>query len=319
MITFDRKDKIFNILSCLSFIVLFIIFFIQTDINAEVMEKRFFLMGDGEIHIKNIKTGKEAKVKLLNSDGQLDSYAFEKIDEVFDFPTSKKGENISPRLIFMLDYFSDKVAGGTTINLVSGYRSPEHNAKIREKGANVAKTSTHIDGLALDFYIEGIDGKRLWEIIRQYHCCGVGHYGGNIIHLDAGRPRFWDASTSKVHTGESDYNRRIYITTEYDRYKSGETIRLSFSSVSDFGFGIKRKIFLTDLDGEKEFAHAYINNYFDQECIMINDRKTSRFIYFNLPNNLKNGRYKIKLDFCNKPFQEMPSQVLSNQIEIIGE
>ena len=55
----------------------------------------------------------------------------------------------------------------------------------------MASTSTHMDGTAIDFYIDGVDGKGLWEMIRHEACCGVGHYGGRTIHLDAGRPRFW--------------------------------------------------------------------------------------------------------------------------------
>ncbi len=305
----------------ISIFVLFFssIFYLSSYTYAGVKQSRFFLIGDGQIHIRNAKTGKEAKVSLLNADGQLNFQSFERIDEVFNFPTLEKGENISPRLIFMLDYFSDIVASGKVIILESGYRSPDYNTQLRNKGANAAKTSTHIDGMALDFYIEGVDGKRLWETIRQHQCCGVGHYGGNLVHLDAARPRFWEASTSKVHTGESDYNRKIYLSTEYDRYKSGENVRLSFSAISDFGFGIRKNVFIMDLNGEKVVANAYINNHNDKDCIMINDRRSSRFIYFTLPANLKEGKNKIRIDFCNKPFEQMPSQVLSNPIEIIAE
>ncbi len=306
----------YSILAC--FKALFLIGLLQFFLLpvCEAQSGRFFLMGNGKIHIRNEKTGNEANVTLLNSEGALNKTAFEKIDEVFNFPTKKMGENISPRLIFMLDYFSDLVAPDKVIIIESGYRSPDYNTNIRKKGANAAKTSTHIDGMAVDFRIDGVDGKKLWELIKSHDCCGVGHYGGQTVHLDSARPRFWEASTSKVHTGESDYNRRIYLSTDYDRYNAGETIRLSFSSVSDFGFGVKSKILITDDEvKEKIIAEAMLINEGDSDCIMINDRKSSRFLYFVLPDKINAGRYRVRVDFCKRPFEQMPANVYSNRIE----
>ncbi|MBP8646549.1 MAG: DUF882 domain-containing protein [Syntrophobacteraceae bacterium] len=280
---------------------------------------RFFLMGDGNLHIVNMHTGKEARVQLLALDGSFLEEGFLKIDEVFDFPTEEKGEHIAPRLLFMLDYFSDLVAPGKTIYLVSGYRDPEYNSGLREAGGNVAKTSLHMDGMALDFYLDGVKGKELWDLIRGRNCCGVGHYGGASIHLDSARPRFWEALTSKVHTGESDYNRRIYISSDFDRYRPGDTVRLSFSSVSDFGFGIGAKVALVDdVDGNHAVGTARLQVGEEVDCLMIGDRRSSRFLYLTLPYTLREGRYRMRLDFCRRPFEQMPAMVLSNEIEVLG-
>ena len=206
--------------------------------GCEGGQGRFFLMGNGQIDIRSARNGKEARVSLLNPDGSMNEDAFTRVDEVFGYTGQEKGDHISPRLIFMLDYFSNLVAPGKTIILESGYRSPEYNAALRNGGGNVAKTSVHQDGMALDFNIPGVNGRQLWKIVKEKDCCGVGYYGGNTIHLDSARPRFWEAGTSKVRTGESDFNRKIYLCTDYDRYSPGDAVRLSFTSVSDFGFGI---------------------------------------------------------------------------------
>jgi len=58
---------------------------------------RFFLMGDGNLHLVNMHTGKEAQAQLLAPDGSFPEEGFLKIDEVFDFPTEEKGEHIAPR------------------------------------------------------------------------------------------------------------------------------------------------------------------------------------------------------------------------------
>jgi uncharacterized protein YcbK (DUF882 family) len=287
-------------------------------IRAETAGGRFFLMGDGKIHIKNMHTGKEASVTLVTADGSLNEEGFARIDAVFEFPTNERGEHISPRLIFMLDYFSDLVGPGKLIKLESGYRSPEYNSALRNGGGNVARTSVHIDGMALDFSIDGVNGKKLWEIIKNRDCCGVGYYGGASIHLDSTRPRFWEAATSRVRTGDSDYNRRIYLSTDYDRYGSGETVRLSFSSVSDFGFGIKRTIALVDdSEGNNTVSTAQIAARDDVDCVRIDDRKASRFIYFTLPPNLHGGRHRIRVDYCRRPYEQMPLKTVSNEIQVL--
>jgi len=276
-------------------------------------------MGDGRIHILNVQTQQEADVVLVLPDGSLDELAWEKIDTVFGFSGQRKGEHISPRLIFMLDYFSDQVAPGKMIFLTSGYRSPEYNEGLKNQGKIVAKTSTHMDGLALDFFIEGVNGKELWVLIREKNCCGVGHYGGKEIHLDASRPRFWEAATSKVDTNESDYNRRMHLSTDFDRYRPGQSLRLSFSSVSDFGFGIRKKAgLIADREGGKSSTEIEIQNPSGGDCLPILDRETSHFIQLALPQNTQEGRFRLRLDFCQRPFEQMPQNILSNEIEIVS-
>lgn len=298
----------------------FFFFFIYlTSAAAQSNPPLFFLMGDGKLHIHNVQTNQEARVSMLLADGSLNEAAFDRIDALFGYKSRGKGDHISPRMLFMLNYFSNQVAPGRTIFLTSGYRSPEYNDGLRKAGKNAAKTSVHMDGLALDFYIEGINGKELWEIIREKNCCGVGHYGGKEIHLDAARPRFWEAATSKVNTNESDYNRKMYLSTDFDRYRPGQNVRLSLSSISDFGFGIRKKaLILTESSSPALVAELVIQNSDSGECLMIKDRRDSRLINLTLPKDLKNDRYRIRLDFCQRPFDQMPVKIESNEIEVIS-
>lgn len=279
----------------------------------------FFLMGSGKLHLENLRNNNEAQVSLLNKDGSLNDAAFIEVDRVFGFPTKEKGEHISPRLLFMLSYFADLVAPGKKIVIESGYRSPDYNEKISKEEDNVAKTSTHIDGMALDFWIDGINGKNLWQTVRSMNCCGVGHYGGKTIHLDAGRPRFWEAATSGTKTKEPDFNRHLYLSTDFDRYIPKAKIRLSFSGISTFGFGVKPSARLySSADTEHPIADLQIVNGDKSGCFLLDDRKTSRFLYTEIPAKLPVGRYKIKVDFCRKPFEQMPSEIYSNEIELVN-
>lgn len=286
--------------------------------HADQQPGRFFLMGSGNLHLKNLRNTREAKVSLLNKDGSFNEEAFTKVDWVFDFPTKEKGEHISPRLLFMLSYFVDRMAPGKTVHIESAYRSPEYNQHIREKGNNAARTSTHQDGMALDFWLPGVDGKRLWRTIKAKNCGGIGHYGGKVVHLDAGKPRFWEAATSGTRAKEPDYNRHLYLSTDFDRYRPKEPIRLAFSSLSDFDFGVHPiiQIFRAG-DAATPVTGIRLNHTDENDCLRIGDRKAARFLTASLPAYLPPGRYTVKVEFCEKPFEQMPAEAVSNPIELI--
>lgn len=273
-------------------------------------------MGSGRLHLENLRNNEAAQVSLLNEDGSFNEEAFSRVDRVFGYSAPEKGDHISPRLLFMLSYFADRVAPGRLITIESGYRSPDYNEKIRRNGANAARTSTHIDAMALDFRIDGVDAKKLWENVREKNCCGVGHYGGDSIHLDAGRPRFWEAKTSGTGSKEPDYNRHIYLSPDFDRYPKQAPIRLTLSGISTFGFGVVPDALLFGVnDPEKPAARLRIAGGGD-ECRLIPDRKTARFLSATLPPDLPVGRYRIQLQFCRKPFVQMPAEVLTQEIEV---
>lgn len=283
---------------------------------AEQPPGRFFLMGSGTMHLKNLRNNRNAKVNLLNPDRSLNEEALNKVDWVFDFPTEEKGEHISPRLLFMLSYFADRLAPGKTINIESAYRSPEYNNQIREQGNNAAQTSTHQDGLALDFWLQGVSGKQLWKTIREKNCCGIGHYGGKIVHMDAGKPRFWEAATSGTRAKEPDYNRHLFLSTDFDRYRPNDRVRLAFSSLSSYDFGVHplAQVFRVD-NLQTPVSGIRIDSKGETDCIRIGERKNARSLTTSLPTHLPPGKYTIRMEFCEKPFEQMPSETFSNPIE----
>ncbi len=286
---------------------------------AAAPKDRFFLMGSGILHLENLRNKQEQRVELLTGSGRINDDALNTVDRVFGFPTVAKGEHISPRLLFMLSYFADRLAPGQKIYLESAYRSPEYNDEIRKQGANAAKTSTHMDGMALDFWIEGVNGKKLWETIRAMNCCGVGHYGGRTIHLDDGRPRFWQAASSGTRTNEPDYNRHVYLSTLYDRYAPGENLRLSLSGISTFGFGVSSKADLLPV-GNTVAPSVQVplqTGIEKSQCRMLDNRKATRFLFLSIPVTLPAGRYQVRLEFCRKPFPRMPDQVISREMEVV--
>ncbi|MFV0439159.1 MAG: YcbK family protein [Desulfopila sp.] len=280
---------------------------------------RFFLTGSGQLNLINHRNDRQAKVELLNSDGTINEEALTRVDWVFGYPTSKYNDHMSLRMLFMLSYFADMAAPGQVIHIESGYRSPEYNKAIRQQGANAARTSTHIDGMALDFWLAGVDGKELWETVRARDCCGVGHYGGKTIHLDAGRPRFWEAATSGTGSTEPDNNRHIYLNTTYDRYQPGEKLSLMLSGISSFSFGVENEVTLHPaVHPETVAARLPLHSAPKDRCLPIGDRETSRSLTAALPPSLPAGRYTVEVAFCQKPFKEMPEKAISRTIEVVA-
>jgi len=63
------------------------------------MKQRFFRMGDGRIHIRNVHTGREVNAGLLAQDGSVDQEALAALDQVFRLTGNGEGEHISLRLL----------------------------------------------------------------------------------------------------------------------------------------------------------------------------------------------------------------------------
>jgi hypothetical protein len=78
------------------------------------------------------------------------------------------------------------------VEVVSGYRSPKFNLSLRKKGHEVAQTSQHCEGKAVDFRLRGVKTKELWAYVRGLKLGGVGIYPHSaFVHCDTGPIRFW--------------------------------------------------------------------------------------------------------------------------------
>jgi uncharacterized protein YcbK (DUF882 family) len=76
--------------------------------------------------------------------------------------------------------------------VISGYRSPGTNAKLRAAGHAVAEHSQHMQGHAIDVRLEGCPLARLHDLALAAGRGGVGYYPrSNFVHIDTGRVRSW--------------------------------------------------------------------------------------------------------------------------------
>ena len=78
------------------------------------------------------------------------------------------------------------------VQIISGYRSPKTNDKLRAMGRKVAKNSYHTRGMAVDIAMPGVNLNELRKAAEALKLGGVGYYPRDgFIHIDTGRVRRW--------------------------------------------------------------------------------------------------------------------------------
>lgn len=76
--------------------------------------------------------------------------------------------------------------------VISGYRSPRTNAKLKAAGHGVATKSLHMQGRAIDVRLRGFSTAKLGELAMAAARGGVGYYrSSDFVHIDTGRIRRW--------------------------------------------------------------------------------------------------------------------------------
>jgi uncharacterized protein YcbK (DUF882 family) len=143
------------------------------------------------LKLHNLHTGEKLKVTYF----EHGEYLIDGLAEIYLMMRDHRQNQIAPMDIDLLDQLhtiQSKLETKREIMLVSGYRSPETNSKLRESGKGVAKRSLHMSGKALDFRIPGLNLRHVHKATLASTQGGVGYYGrSGYIHMDTGRKRRW--------------------------------------------------------------------------------------------------------------------------------
>ncbi|MBV0932421.1 DUF882 domain-containing protein [Marinobacterium weihaiense] len=108
-----------------------------------------------------------------------------------DFRTGEE-HPIDPRLLDLLHRLKQQSGNDNPFQIISGYRSPRTNARLRAASNGVAQKSLHMQGQALDIRLPGTPLKELHRLACDAKVGGVGLYTrSNFIHIDTGRVRYW--------------------------------------------------------------------------------------------------------------------------------
>lgn len=76
---------------------------------------------------------------------------------------------------------------------MSGYRSPETNARLASRSEGVAENSFHMQGMAMDLTQDFHDVGMLYRVAKSLGKGGAGYYPTSrpFVHLDVGPPATW--------------------------------------------------------------------------------------------------------------------------------
>jgi uncharacterized protein YcbK (DUF882 family) len=282
---------------------------------------RFFFSGDGQIRLTSAKSGEAFAGRYRTGPRSYAEEALQAIHRVYGAPYRPTSPLLSLRLIEFLDFLEDRLQPGALITIASGYRPPEYNQQLRRKGALAARASLHQYGMAADVAIEGVSARRLWETVKTLGFGGAGYYHGDLVHIDVGPARFWDETTSGVHTGISDDNKLIGLVTEADIHLPGEMLGLRFIRMTAFPIGVAPEFVLErGAPPEEVEVVARFQPVFtlavDGACPRLADIDQMAGLQWRLPETLAPGRYRIRARFCERAWEAMPAEVTTPEFEV---
>jgi uncharacterized protein YcbK (DUF882 family) len=102
---------------------------------------------------------------------------------------------MDPDLLNLLVALSAKTETNAPFHVISGYRSPQTNAMLRDEGGartGVAKKSLHLEGEAIDIRLPDVQLAHLRKAALSLGRGGVGYYPvSDFVHVDVGAVRQW--------------------------------------------------------------------------------------------------------------------------------
>jgi len=102
---------------------------------------------------------------------------------------------IDVRLLDAVSAAVSDIGDTSPLQIVSGYRSPATNAMLASRSNEVSDSSVHMQGMAMDFYLDNTPVERLYAAAVRQSAGGVGIYPGNgFIHMDVAGVRYWQGN-----------------------------------------------------------------------------------------------------------------------------
>jgi uncharacterized protein YcbK (DUF882 family) len=99
---------------------------------------------------------------------------------------------IEPALLDVLYDLRTVLGTRQPYQVISGYRSPATNERLRQESGGVARHSLHMAGRAIDVRLGDVPTAEVRDAALAVAGGGVGFYGHlDFVHLDTGRVRRW--------------------------------------------------------------------------------------------------------------------------------
>lgn len=147
---------------------------------------------EGKLSLYNRNIGERLTVTYRNCLGEYCDDALHSINWLFRCHETNETTKMDLRVLEYLNRLDNSLGGDNEIHIISGYRSPSYNSKLRSISKGVAKKSLHMKGMAIDLVIPGIRLDRIRKSALALAAGGVGYYPRDgFVHIDSGAFRSW--------------------------------------------------------------------------------------------------------------------------------
>jgi uncharacterized protein YcbK (DUF882 family) len=145
----------------------------------------------GQLSFLNRQTDEFLSVQYIRPDGVIDPLACERLNHMFRCVQTGEVLAIDSKLFILLDLIRSRLgACEHPYILLSGYRSPAYNRRLKRRVRRVGQNSYHTIGMAADIRVEGARPREIAEVAKSFRAGGVGTYG-DFVHVDVGPLRYW--------------------------------------------------------------------------------------------------------------------------------
>lgn len=155
---------------------------------------RYGLSGVRErsLSLLNTHTGEHLKGVVYWDRGRYLPDALGHLNHVLRDHRTDEVHPIDPITLDLMAAISRKVGAVQPFEIISGYRSPQTNQRLRGETPGVAKNSFHMQGKAVDLRLPGIPLKTVRKAALELRMGGVGYYPkSDFVHIDSGHVRSW--------------------------------------------------------------------------------------------------------------------------------
>jgi uncharacterized protein YcbK (DUF882 family) len=144
------------------------------------------------LRLSNLHTNEVVDVTLQDASGFI-AESLRKLQHLLrDYRTGEEHE-MDSALYVQLSDLARAAGREPAYEVISGYRAPATNAKLRAQGHGVAEHSLHMEGRAMDVRLRGFDLAAFQDLALAAKRGGVGYYPhSNFVHIDTGRVRTWE-------------------------------------------------------------------------------------------------------------------------------
>jgi uncharacterized protein YcbK (DUF882 family) len=144
------------------------------------------------IELTSIHTGEVVRATLGRKSGP-DPATLAKLQHLLRDYRVNEEHRMDPGLYEQLSDLAQAAGREPRYEVISGYRAPGTNTRLRARGHGVAEHSLHMEGRAMDVRLRGCDCAILRDLALQAGRGGVGYYErSKFVHLDTGRVRTWN-------------------------------------------------------------------------------------------------------------------------------